>query len=327
MRKKNSKSISDIAKALNINTSTVSRALRKLPSISAETTRKVLQEAQRQGYFKSERKNVAIIIPHCPIANYDIGILNALMFKLEQDDISWEIIDSRNINIIPERLIHGIISLDFQDKKSSQLTNLCNLPVVAVNEEPNASEKVYSVHSDARDGILQAMTHLKKLGHRKVVYLHSGANNFCSRSRYQAFCETAKILGNVVWKTRQVNANRDNHDEFQKLIFDMMSNGFSAAIIEGETSSINACYHLQQSKIKVPEQLSIIGWNSPILSEYMIPAMTAIGQNFTALATAAVNVLETIWDGETPPLNQVFPYLFFERESTGAYTPDKNFSK
>ena len=70
MRKKNSKSISDIAKALNINTSTVSRALRKLPSISAETTRKVLQEAQRQGYFKSERKNVAIIIPHCPIANY-----------------------------------------------------------------------------------------------------------------------------------------------------------------------------------------------------------------------------------------------------------------
>ena len=316
MRKKNSKSISDIANALNINISTVSRALRKQPSISAETTRKVLREAQRQGYFKKECKNVVIVIPQCTIANYDLGILNALQSKLNASNISWEIIDAGNVNIIPERLIHGIISLDFRDQKSSQLINICNLPIVAINEEPNASGKVYSVRSDARNGMMQAMTFLKKLGHKKVIYLHRNPENYCSKNRKNAFDEIAKTLGNVVWQTQMVYIFPDKHDDFMKLFSTIMKNGFSAAIIEGETSSIYACNHLLRAGIAIPEKISIVGWESPGLSEYMNPALTAIGQDFDALADATVNTLNIIWEGGNPPLNQELPYRFFEREST-----------
>ena len=175
--------------------------------------------------------------------------------------------------------------------------------------------------------MLQAMTHLKKLGHRKVIYLHRKINNFCSRNRRQAFCEIAKTLGNVVWQTQEICITNENRDEFMDFIFSIMQKGFSAVIIEGETGSIFACNHLCRAGIKIPEELSIIGWDSPGLSNYTIPALTAIGQNFTALAEAAVNTLNTIWDGGTPQLIQEFPYLFFERESTGTFAAEKHSSK
>jgi DNA-binding LacI/PurR family transcriptional regulator len=320
MRKKNGKSIVDIADALGISTSTVSRALRQLPSISAETTKAVLAEAQRQGYWKKERKNVVIVLPHSEMAHYDVNMINALQRQMRNRGISWEIIDADNFSIIPERLVHGIISLDYRDEKSVQLVTNFNVPIVAINEASRAADKVFSVHSDAENGMRMAMEHLKKLGHQKVMYFHHPADagqNFCSHNRLNAFNRIAKTLGNVVWQEQTFPISRSNGTDFIRLVRQTIKNGFSALIIEGETGGTFACWHLHAAGIKVPEDISLIGWESHGVSENMMPPLTTIGQNFNALAEAAFDTLEMIWSGKTPPLSRAVAYQFFERSSTG----------
>lgn len=320
MRKKNGKSIADIASALGISTSTVSRALRQLPSISAATTKAVLSEAQRQGYWKQERKNIVLVLPRSEMAHYDVNMINALHNQMRGRNISWEIIDAENFSIIPERLVHGIISLDYRDEKSAHLITHFNVPVVAINEASCASDKVFSVHSDAENGMRMAMEHLKKLGHKKVMYFHHPADtgkNFCSRNRMNAFNNIGKTLGNVVWQEQTFPISRSNGTEFVQLVRQTIKNGFTALIIEGETGGTFACWHLHAAGIKVPQDISLIGWESCGVSENMMPPLTTIGQDFRALATTAIDTFEMIWNGKIPPLSQAVEYQFFERNSTG----------
>jgi LacI family transcriptional regulator len=68
--------------------------------------------------------------------------------------------------------------------------------------------------------------------------------------------------------------------------------------------------------IKVPQDISLIGWESCGVSENMMPPLTTIGQNFMALATTAIDTFEMIWNGKIPPLSQAVEYQFFERNST-----------
>ncbi len=306
--------MADIAAALHISPSTVSRALRSDPSISGMVTEKVLAEARRQGYVGSKRKNLVIILPDSPMSSYESCMLNALCQQCNVNGISWEIVNYGNLAVIQERLIHGIISLDYRDLRSSLLVGSFNLPLVVVNDFPKIG--VCSISSDAGDGIRQALRHLKKLGHNKIIYLYSiNRKNYCSGNRLKAFCEIGRKM-NLICRSFPIMINARYGDSLPSIVRDQLKNGFTAAIAEGETIGIYVGSCLQRDGIRIPEDLSLITWDIPGISEYLSPPMTAIRQDFSALAAAAVNAMLTLWRGENLPFSTKIPYLFFEREST-----------
>ncbi|MBE6358951.1 MAG: LacI family transcriptional regulator [Lentisphaerae bacterium] len=317
MRKKRGCSIADIAAALNISTSTVSRALRAVPSISGVTVRKVLAEAQKQGYIPAGRKkNLVIVLPFGTLSIYESCMLDSLCQECEANGIGWEIINPGNLPVIPERLIHGIVSLDYRDLHSSFLTNHFNLPLVAVNEFPNISEKVYSISSDAGDGIRQAMCHLKMLGHSKITYLYSiNSKNYCSAKRLEAFDAIGSEM-NLVCRSFPIMINPMYGDELLEIVRGQMEHGFTAVIAEGERVGIYAGSCLRHGGIEIPGDISLITWEIPGISEHLFPSMTTIGQDFTALARAVINGMISLWNGETLPFLIKIPYLFFDRDST-----------
>ena len=319
MRKKSGRSIADIAAALHVSPSTVSRALRSSPSISSSMTEQVLAEARQQGYVCSKRKNLVIILPNSQMSNYDFCMLNALCHQCNVNGIGWEIVNYGNISIIQERLVHGIISLDYHDLRSSSLISRFNLPLVSVNDFPNIG--VYSISSDAADGLCQALRHFKKLGHRKIIYLNSiNRRNYCSSKRLEAY----RIIGdelNLVCKSFPVELGAQYGDSLLAIVREQLNNGFTAAIVEGETLGIHISSRLQREGIKIPDDLSLITWDIPEVSEYLSPPVTAIRQNFPALAAAAVNAVKTLWQGESLPFSTKIPYLFFERGSTARLKP------
>ena len=268
--------MADIAAALHISPSTVSRALRSDPSISGPVTEKVLAEAQRQGYVCSKRKNLVIVLPDNRISNYESCMLNALCRQCRLNGIGWEIVDYGNLPVIQERLVHGIISLDYIDLRSSALTRRFDLPLVAVNEFPNITEKVYSISSDAADGIRQAMRHLKKLGHNKIIYLYNvNRSNYCSAGRLEAFRETGDEM-NLVCRSFPIMISARYGDSLSAIVREQMSNGFTAAITEGETVGIYAGSCLRREGVRIPEDLSLITWDVPGISEHLSPPMTAV---------------------------------------------------
>ncbi len=306
--------MADIAAALRISPSTVSRALRSDPSISGTVTEKVLAEARRQGYVGSKRKNLVIVLPDNTLSNYESCMLNALCSQCNNHGLSWEIVNYGNLSVIQERLIHGIISLDYRDLRSSRLVAGFNLPLVSVNDFPNLG--IYSISSDAGDGIRQALRHLKKLGHVKIIYLHNiNSKNYCSANRLEAFHEIGGGM-NLVCRSFPIMFQARYGDSLLSIVREQMNDGFTAAIAEGETIGIYVGSCLQRDGIRIPEDLSLITWDIPGISESLSPPMTAIRQDFAALAAAAVNAMTSLWNGEKISFSLKIPYLFFEREST-----------
>ena len=306
--------MADIATALHVSPSTVCRALRSNPSISGAMTERVLAEARRQGYVCSERRNLVIVLPNSQMSNYDFCMLSELCHQCNVNNICWEIVSHANLSVIQERLIHGIISLDYHDLRSTALVGCFNLPLVTVNDFPNIG--VYSISSDASDGIRQAMRHLKELGHRKIIYLNSvNRRNYCSAKRLEAFREIGDEM-NLVCRSFPIIVSDGNGDGLASIVREQLNNGFTAAIVEGETVGTHAGSCLQRARIRIPQDLSLVTWDIPGVSEHLSPPMTAIRQNFPALAEAAVNAVIALWQGKTLPLSTKITYLFFERGST-----------
>ena len=316
MRKKSDRSIADIAAALGVSTSTVSRALRQLPSISDKTTKLVLAEAQRQGYLRQEQKNVIILLPDTAMANYDITMLNVLNERMKISGITYEIVNARHFSIIPERLVHGIISMDYADCRSSNLVSKFNLPLVAINEMPYIAGKVYAVYSDAASGMKQAMNHLKGLGHTKVLYLYQNSTNFSSSTRLNAFHEVARTMNSVLWHPEPLRINHTYGENLLEIIEKARKSGFTAAIIEGESAGVYAYSHLTRAGYKIPGDISLITYETPGISDALPPPLTTIGQDFKTLAGKAVDIMEELWRGGNPPFSTAVPYIFNAREST-----------
>ena len=318
MRKKSDRSIADIAAALGISASTVSRALRQLPSISGKTTRMVLAEAQRQGYFIHERKNVVIVRSDAPMGWYDVSILNPLCARMSRDNITWEIVNSQNFSLIPERLVHGIISLDFRDRRSLNLAHNFNLPLVAINEAPCISEKAYAVHSDAVHGMTMAMNHLKNLGHKKVLFLYQNSETFCSCARLNAFRSISRTIGSGVWQAEALRINKDTAEGLLARVAAAKDGGFTALIVEGESAGVAACNHLVSAGYRIPEDFSLLCWETPGISDLIMPGITTVEQDFTALAERAMDIMEALWKDDEAPFSVTVPYLFHQRDSTAA---------
>ena len=119
MRKKSGVNIRDIAKQLNLNISTVSRALNRNFLISKDTTELVLSKAREMGYHPElTKKNIIILLPPSNITLewYGLNIMNALQKKLSRMEYYWEFVNDDKIDIIHERSVSGIISLDFMHR-------------------------------------------------------------------------------------------------------------------------------------------------------------------------------------------------------------------
>ena len=94
MRKKTGISIRDIAEELNLNISTVSRALNRSYLISKDTTELVLKKAHEMGYhFEQAKKNIIILLPpsNTEFAWYSISLMNALQQHLNKTEYYWEL--------------------------------------------------------------------------------------------------------------------------------------------------------------------------------------------------------------------------------------------
>ena len=320
MRKKSGCSMADIAKALKISPSTVSRALRSNPAISSSMTTKVLAEAQKQGYVCSKEKNIAIVLPNSQLSNYDTCMLNALCLQCNSNNIRWEIINSRNLTVIKERLIHGLISLNYHDLNSLALTSNFNLPLVAINCSPNMMDKVYSISSDEENGIFTALMHLKKLGHTKIIYLHSlSQTNYCSNKRLEA-CQKITQELQLHCQFFAISTNPDNRNKVLTIIKEQIKANCTAGIIEGENIGFVASNFIQKNGIKIPENFSLITWGMPDFSEHLYPSITSLIQDFHALADNTIKTLLALWNGQSVPILSSVPYIFYEGESTKVLT-------
>jgi LacI family transcriptional regulator len=205
--------IKDIAKALGLSTSTVSRALRDSYEISSNTKKLVMEYAKKVNYLPNpnalslkERKSKSIGIVVSEVANHYFSqaingiesIANSRGYTaiITQTHESVER-EEKNIQHLAARSVDGLlISISAETKDTSQLQQLHDrgLPIVFFDRVPEQIN-THKITANNRAGAYQATSHLIQSGLKKVAHLSSSAHLSISIERLQGYTDALRDHG------------------------------------------------------------------------------------------------------------------------------------
>ena len=314
MRKPSGLGVREIARKLNLNISTVSRALNRSYQVSKETTELVLRTANEMGYHKQQtRKCIVVLLPASDVrlAWYTINLVNALQESLMVRNYYWEFINSDRCDIIQERFVSGIISIDYTGIIAEKVSRKFNIPLVCINDVSNHRANVYSVYSDARSAFTLAFDCLYDYGHRNIAFISTGGKSMEAGQRKEAF-------GDIVSR-RQLEDKclffNESVQSYHGTVRELAMKGITAIIVDGENAGLSIFKSLNFCKLSIPKKMSLITWEIPYVSGMLHPAITSVEQNFPELAEKAVLMLESVIRKEPPTTNVTVPYRIHLRDS------------
>ena len=207
-------------------------------------------------------------------------------------------------------MVSGALSLDFMHEIGRLFPKLKNMPLVCLNDLPNTLENVSTVHSDDEEGIRRALDYLVDCGHRRIGL-------FCAASlsgddRLKPFLAYRRFGTEVELHVEPLEFHHKSTVSCRMEA--MMEHKVTAILVSGERYGMEAYGALARLGKRIPEDVSVIGWENPGFSEHQIPPMTSLEQDFRGIASAAFDMLEKKIRGKQTG-NVFIPYKFHIRGS------------
>lgn len=312
--------IRDVAREAGTSTASVSRWLNGQPGVSRRTGERIMETAHRLGYRPAlQRKTgvIALILPSLRIQSlgyYTIELLNAFRQEAAKRGSGVLITALEDAGLLRENMVSGAISFDFLRSIGRTFPNLKNIPLVCLNDPGNPLEEVGTVLTDERAGIRRALQFLREKGHRRIGFLSFQDENasLANERRVRAFTEESGGLAGIEPELPPPTL------PVTDAVCAILEKRCSALIIAGEGYEGPVLRTLAMLGKRIPEDLSVITYETPE-SCFRTPRQTTIGQDFPAIAAAALHLLETMLKGETHPAPVEIPPLFTVRESVGLF--------
>ncbi len=178
------------------------------------------------------------------------------------------------------------------------------------------------VDAENRQGGDRAMEYLLSLGHRRIAFLYPGDHSSWGWERKEGVLDALRraslpesALVSYSW---QENRNPEScwlMEVREKLLKD--PNRPTAIICCDESRACWFTEHLPEAGLRVPEDISVLGFNSTIISQRTTPPTTSVAQSLTEIGNAAVHVLDEILEGKlSAGMEHRFPMQLHIRQST-----------
>jgi LacI family transcriptional regulator len=303
--------LKDVAAALGVHVSTVSRALdpKTRHLITPEVAEQVVAASERLGYrpnaaaysLKTNRtRTIGVIVPDItnpvfpPIFR---GAEDALMRHsyiaiLGNTDSSLRR-EAEIVDTLLARGVEGLImaSVTANDSVVGRLA-LEGLPMVTVNRRVDDAG-VASVAHDEREGVRRILTHLASLGHRRIAAIAGPQDLSTGRSRHQAFLEYRAAMGLAEDDGLVVFAGGFTDAEGERCAEELLARdrGFTALVCANDLLAIGAIAALRRRRLSCPEDVSVTGYNDMPLADRLFPPLTTIRVEQYKAGHAAADLL------------------------------------
>ena len=330
----------EIAKAANVSQPTVSLILNKKSSsvrISEKTRKKVVATAKKLGYRRNELassmktgKNNVIGFISCLPTSYTMEMIAGASNELDKNGYLLKVFLPQNagaeypitdsaIKCVEQRLA-GVICHSWFEKVHKELQQY-GIPLVAIDSE-YPFDYCVNVMTDEEDGAKKATEYLIKLGHRRIGHLTSNFSaHFVSMrlNGYQKALKNANIpcIREMVQK---LNSGFGLEEEDITSISDYLQKVQPTAIFCSTDplamKLLQVCYKLN---IKIPDDLSIIGFGGLDYSLISSPSLTTIDQPFFKIGEVAAQKIMSLSENGSLQESEMKTYLPTElliREST-----------
>ena len=292
--------IKDIARITGVSHSTVSRALGGNSLISEATSTRIRKVAREMGYqpsaaarsLKTNQTKVIGVI----VNSIDDPFFSEILFGIEDaaqqagyslfiGASQYDPIREQNIvQTMMEQRTDGVIicSSSFSADKGRQL--LANgFPVVVVNYKANENFN-YSIYHDDVDGSQQLTRHLLALGHRKIAYLGNSKSGRTSLDRLTGFKKEMRKAGVKINPAYvfEVEGGEPALGKESLHYFMSLSDRPTAIMCFNDMLAIGFLHACRQAGIRVPEDLSVTGFDNISLSAYTSPPLTTFCLLYTS---------------------------------------------
>lgn len=303
--------LEDIAKTLGVSKSTVSKALNGAWDVSDAMRRAVVETAVELGYSRLRRGEEA---PR-------LAVFITNMDYASPEDFGYDILVGFRKLAEPAGYQVSVISLDYKLEKSiaydqymlqgNYLGGLflglslddpwlrdfetCRTPTVLYDNRVSGNPRVTYVGVDNAEGMFLAVQYLKSLGHRKIGYLSSALGAYVYQQRQQAFFQAMQKNG----LCDQALA-RDSY--FFSVCMEehlpaLLGLGCTAILCSHDSLAIGALDHCRKTGIRVPEDVSILGFDDLPRCQSTQPPLTTIRQDRTELGKSAYCALSSQMEG------------------------------
>lgn len=329
--------LSDIAEQAGVSEATVSRVLNDRPGVSSSTRQAVLTALDVLGYERPLRLRtrsglVGLVVPELdnPIFPAFAQVMDTLLAQhgytpLLCTQTPGGVSEDEYVELLLDHGVAGIIFVSGMHADSTadhaRYRSLVErgLPIVLVNGYAEGIDAPFISDDDAAAMDL-AVTHLVSMGHRRIG-LALGPKRFVPVVRKRAaFIESL---------TRQTGISADEADSLvahslfdleggQAAAHSLLAADVTAIVCGSDLMALGAIRTIRQRGLRVPEDVSVVGYDDSRLIPFTDPPLTTVRQAVQAMATAAVQaLLDGISRSPAPRSEYVFRPELVVRGSTG----------
>ena len=329
------KSIYEIAKQTGVSPTTVSRVLNNYPHVSAATRQTVLKVIDDANFVptisKSAFENIGVFIGTYDTDRYSIylspycsEVVNGLSsvfckygYSLSLFPVNAVPRDRDNFKIFCFRRHIGaavFLNVSLQDTFITDFAGL--LPIVCIGTKMD-NDNIKYVKCDQNAVSAEAVELLWQQGHRNLALLNVALHIQDHNDRYQAIESTCQRLGMTLSKENILIQSTSNYEDLPYLLENLIRRGVTALLCFDNHFSMRILHLLRTLEIRVPEDVSLIGYDDYSFAQFCYPPLTAIRQPiFNLGAYAGQYVINQLRDKDMSCNLSLEPQLII-RKSVG----------
>lgn len=328
--------LKDIALKAGVSLATVSRVINDdaTLSVTAETREKILSIAKELNYQSVKRKTAK------KPKTLRVGLVYWYSEEQELEDpyylsvrlgVERACVD-RGVNLVKlykneetyrvrnDAPLDGVIAVGKFSEKDLTTFKQWAPNLVLVDFTP--SKNVDSVEVDFRSAMIDVLRHLIDLGHERIGYIggheYVQDNEMVKDERETTFFEYLSLYQTFhpefIWTGKFTAA--DGYTLMKEAL--KLENGPTAFIMGSDSMAIGAMRALHEKGVRVPEQVSVVGFNDIEMSRYLQPSLTTIQVHTEYMGEAAVDLLlEQLSSKRKIAKKVVLPTTLLVRESSG----------
>ena len=329
--------IRTIARLANVSIATVSRTINRVPTVNPKIAKRVWEVIEELDYFPNTQARALVSGRSWILGLIVSEITNPFFPELIQgfEDIAVEhgyeiLVSSTNhdpkrmshcIRRMLERKVDGVAVMTF-GIEAPLLEQLAQrkVPLVFVDVGPDGPG-INVLKVDYHHGIRQGVQHLAALGHRNIAFLRGPVGLHSAQSRLDAFSESMRECGitpDPAWILQGEHTLEGGMAGMQQLL--AAKNMPTAVMCSNDMTAIGVLHTMYRAGLRVPDDLSVIGFDNIHIAEVTIPPLTTVQMSRFDLARAAVTALRACVEG-TEKSTQKHEYNIqtdlVVRESTG----------
>ncbi|MFZ2654771.1 MAG: LacI family DNA-binding transcriptional regulator [Victivallales bacterium] len=296
----------EMAKRLGVSHMTVSRAFMENQSISQKTRKKILDACGKYGYSPSplgralrrgSTNSICAIVPNIHQDAFS-RLIHGIQEKAMQHGYNITIFKPRTNGLltlseamfIQNHKFDGIVIDSLCEPAVLKYLKSAKTPIVTVSERLNReSNTFYYIGTKDYESAREVAGYLISLGRKKLLHL-AGTPGVNGKLRERGFIEKAREEGiNDFLVVTSGWVFEDGYRETTKLIGENI--GFNAIFACNDYVAAGALHALHEKGVKVPDEVSLIGFAGDMLGEALYPPLTTIFQPFEKMGERAAELL------------------------------------